>query len=110
LQWDRDKICIAVSLLQEIFANENRFFGFALAPRHKEFTMSPQRILGIILLIAGLVFFIMGMDARHSVADQTSNAFTGKFTDETTWYLIGGGIAALVGVLMTVFGVRHTDA
>jgi Protein of unknown function (DUF3185) len=103
-------MCIAVSLLQEIFANGNRFFGFALVPKHQEVTMSPQRILGIILLIAGIVFFVMGMDARHSLADQTSNAFTGKFTDETTWYLIGGGMAILLGLLMTLFGVRGKDA
>jgi hypothetical protein len=66
--------------------------------------MSPQRIVGIVLLIVGVIILIVGMNASHSVADQVSNTFTGKFTDATTWYIIGGIGAALVGLLMALFG------
>ena len=65
--------------------------------------MSPQRILGIVLLVAGIAALVMGMNASHSVGDQVSQTFTGRFTKETMWYLIGGGAAALFGLLM-VFG------
>ncbi len=68
--------------------------------------MSPQRILGIVLLIVGVVVLVLGINASHSVADQVSNTFTGRFTKGTTWYIIGGiGIAA-VGLVMTLLGMR----
>jgi hypothetical protein len=72
--------------------------------------MSTQRILGIVLLVAGLVFLTIGMNASHSVADQVSNTFTGRFTDHTTWYMVGGGAAALFGLLMLGTGARGNNA
>lgn len=68
--------------------------------------MNTQRILGIILLVVGVILVIVGMNASDSVADQTSDFFTGRFTDATMWYLIGGGVSALAGVLLLVFGGR----
>jgi uncharacterized membrane protein YidH (DUF202 family) len=68
--------------------------------------MSPQRILGVVLLIVGIVALIMGMNASHSVADQVSNTFTGRFTQATTWYILGGFVSGIIGLLMVVFGVR----
>lgn len=72
--------------------------------------MSIQRIFGIVLLVGGVVLLIVGMNASHSAADQISNTFTGKFTKDTAWYIFGGGAAALVGLLMVVFGVRAKSA
>jgi drug/metabolite transporter (DMT)-like permease len=68
--------------------------------------MSPQRILGIVLLVLGVILVIVGMNSSHSVADQVSETFTGRFTERTTWYIIGGIAAALFGVLLVLFGVR----
>ena len=65
--------------------------------------MAPQRIVGIVLLVVGIVLVIIGMNSSHSVADQVSNTFTGRFTQATTWYIVGGVAAALLGLLMTVF-------
>lgn len=50
------------------------------------------------------------MNASHSIADKVSNTFTGRFTRETAGYIIGGGAAALVGLLMVLFGVRGKNA
>ena len=66
--------------------------------------MSPQRIAGIVLLVVGVIVLIAGMNASHSLADQVSNSFTGRFTKDTMWYLIGGGAAALFGLLLVVVG------
>jgi len=66
--------------------------------------MSPPRILGIVLLVIGVVVLIIGMNASHSVADQVHNTFTGRFTDTTTWYIIGGIGAAVLGLLLALFG------
>lgn len=72
--------------------------------------MNPQRILGLVLLIAGVACVVIGMNASHSVADQVSNTFSGRFTQATTWYLVGGGAAALLGLLLVLFGARSRNA
>jgi len=62
--------------------------------------MSPQRILGVVFLVMGVVLLIIGLNASDSVADQLSNTFTGKFTDRTTWYILGGIALAVVGAIV----------
>ena len=68
--------------------------------------MSPQRILGIVLLVVGVILLIIGMNASHSVSDQVSHTFTGRFTQATTWYIVGGIASALLGLLLVLFRVR----
>ncbi|MGA2233629.1 MAG: DUF3185 family protein [Tepidisphaeraceae bacterium] len=72
--------------------------------------MSTQRIFGIVLLVVGVGVLIVGMNASHSAADQISNTFTGRFTHDTAVYIIGGGAAALFGLLLMVFGTRGSNA
>ena len=72
--------------------------------------MSQQRIFGIVLLVVGAILLIVGMNASHSAADQISNTFTGRFTHETLWYILGGGAAALFGLLLVVGGTRGRNA
>lgn len=68
--------------------------------------MTPQRIIGIVLLVAGVVLLVVGVNSSHSLADQVSNTFTGRFTQGTTWYIIGGILLALVGLLSIIMGLR----
>ena len=68
--------------------------------------MSIQRIFGIVLLVIGVTLLITGMNASHSAVDQVSNTFTGKFTHDTALYIFGGGTAALLGLVLVVFGTR----
>jgi hypothetical protein len=72
--------------------------------------MNPQRILGVVLLVVGVILFIVGMNSSHSVADRVSNTFTGRFTEATTWYIVGGIAAALLGLLMALVGGRGKTA
>jgi hypothetical protein len=67
-------------------------------------------MIGVVLLVVGIALIIIGVNASNSMADQVSNTFTGKFTQSTTWYLIGGIGAALTGLLMVLFGVRGKSA
>jgi hypothetical protein len=68
--------------------------------------MSTQRIFGSVLLVVGLALLIVGMNASHSTADQISNTFTGRFTNDTAWYIFGGGAMGLFGLLLVLVGPR----
>ena len=68
--------------------------------------MSP-RILGIVLLIAGLILVAFGLNATDSVADSVKENFTGRYTDKTMWYLIGGAVLAVAGGALALRGGRR---
>ena len=72
--------------------------------------MSPQRIFGVVLLVVGVILLVTGMNASDSVSDRWSNFFTGHFTDNTTWYIVGGIVAGLAGLSMMVVGPRGRNA
>jgi LPXTG-motif cell wall-anchored protein len=72
--------------------------------------MNPQRIVGVVLLVVGVILLSVGINASHSLADQVSNTFTGRFTQATTWYIIGGIASALLGALMVLFSLRRKMA
>lgn len=78
--------------------------------RREKYLMSPQRIFGIALLALGVVLLVIGMSASHSMADQVSNMFTGRFTDNTTWYIVGGIVTGIAGLSMLLFGSRAKKA
>jgi hypothetical protein len=57
--------------------------------------MTMYRSLGVALAIAGIVFLVMGLGATDSAVERVSETLTGKYTDQTVWY-IAGGLAALI--------------
>ena len=61
--------------------------------------MSP-RVLAIVLLVVGLGLLGFGLNATDSVSETVTEGVTGKFTDKTTLYLIGGAALAVAGVAM----------
>jgi hypothetical protein len=78
---------------------------------HPQFNdMSTQRIVGFVVLLVGVVMFLYGLDASDSFAERMSNTFTGHFSDRTTWYLIGGAAAGILGVLLVSFDKRGKNA
>lgn len=66
--------------------------------------MNGNRLVGIVLVVVGVVLIVVGTNSSHSVADQVSNTFTGRFTQATTWYIVGGIGVALLGGLMVLAG------
>lgn len=68
--------------------------------------MSAQRIIGIVFLVLGVALLVIGLNASDSVADQVSETFTGRFTDKTTWYILGGIGMGILGLLLAVLPVR----
>ena len=72
--------------------------------------MNLQRIVGVVLLVVGVILLSVGINASHSLADQVSNTFTGRFTQATTWYTVGGIASALLGVLMVLVDLHRKAA
>ena len=66
--------------------------------------MGPSRIVGLVLLIIGVVLLCVGMNASNSAADQIKHTFTGRFTQETAWYIFGGLALALLGLFLSILG------
>jgi hypothetical protein len=66
-----------------------------------------SRVLGIMMLVAGIALFLFGMNASDSVADTVTEGVTGRYTDKTMWYLIGGGVLAIGGAAMALVGPRN---
>ncbi len=69
--------------------------------------MDPARIIGIAIMVAGIVALYFGWQASEAPTEQVHEALTGRFTDETMRYFIGGGVATAVGLLLAVFGIRR---
>ncbi len=66
-----------------------------------------SRIVGIGLIVAGGIMLFMGWNATESVTEGVSEALTGRYTEDTRRYLIGGGVAAAVGVALLLFGAKR---
>ena len=58
--------------------------------------------MSIALLAGGVVLIILGINATNSFSSDVSRFFTGAPTDKAIWMLIGGLVAAIVGLTMTL--------
>ncbi|WP_150276824.1 DUF3185 family protein [Halopseudomonas salina] len=62
--------------------------------------MKTQQIMGIALLVAGLIMLFFGWQSSQSVGEQLVETVTGRYTDNTMWYFIGGAVASVVGICL----------
>jgi hypothetical protein len=69
-----------------------------------------NKIISLVLVIVGVVFVTFGVIAVDSFSSDVSRFFTGAPTDKAIWMLIGGIIAAIVGVAGLSFGARPAKA
>jgi len=58
----------------------------------------------IALLIGGVILLGFGISASHSFTSDVSKFFTGSPTDKAMWMVIGGAMAAVVGLVFTLRG------
>lgn len=56
------------------------------------------KFMSIVFVAAGIVMIIYGVKASNSLGSDLSRFFTGSPTDKTIWLLIGGVVAAIVGL------------
>lgn len=62
--------------------------------------MRPNGILGIVFLCLGIILLIFAWRAANAPVDQVVNTLTGRFTESTMLYIIGGVVALAVGVFL----------
>jgi uncharacterized membrane protein YidH (DUF202 family) len=66
-----------------------------------------NKIVSLALLVGGVVLMIIGINATNSFSSDVSRFFTGSSTDKAIWMLIGGLVAAIVGLTMTLRGSKQ---
>jgi hypothetical protein len=62
-------------------------------------------VISVVLLVGGVVLIILGINAMNSFSSDVSRFFTGSPTDKAVWMLIGGLVAAVLGL---VFSIRSS--
>ena len=61
-----------------------------------------NKIASLALLVGGVVLMIIGINATNSFSSDVSRFFTGSPTDKAVWMLIGGCVATVIGLTMTL--------
>ena len=62
--------------------------------------MSGKRLIGIVLLVLGVILLVVGFNASQAPVEELTESFTGRYSDETMVYLIGGAVAAVIGLVL----------
>jgi multisubunit Na+/H+ antiporter MnhB subunit len=78
----------------------NLISGRKRAKTHRKAVMN--KIIFLALLIGGVVLIIFGITATNSFSSDVSRFFTGSPTDKAIWMLLGGIVAAIVGLMGTL--------
>lgn len=67
-----------------------------------------NKIVSLALLVGGVVLIVVGVNATNSFSSDVSRFFTGSPTDKAVWMLIGGSVAAIVGLAGTLRSGKQT--
>ena len=62
-----------------------------------------NKAVSIALLVGGIILIVIGVNATKSFGSDVSRFFTGSPTDKAVWMLLGGSVAAVIGL----FGVTR---
>lgn len=62
--------------------------------------MNQKRLIGLALLLIGVILLVFGFNSSQSAVEELSEALTGRYSDETMMYLIGGAVATVIGLVM----------
>ena len=68
--------------------------------------MSNARLAGLVLVVVGGILLYFGYSATESALESVTETVTGRFSDETTMYLVGGAASAVIGAGLLLFGKK----
>jgi hypothetical protein len=63
--------------------------------------------ISLALLVGGVVLIVLGISASNSFSSDVNRFFTGNPTDKAMWMLIGGAVAAVIGLTGTLRGAKR---
>jgi divalent metal cation (Fe/Co/Zn/Cd) transporter len=59
-----------------------------------------NKIISLALLTGGIFLLVIGINAMHSFSSDVSRFFTESPTNKAVWMLLGGIVAAVIGLAM----------
>lgn len=63
-----------------------------------------MRILGFVIAALGLVVLISGINSSQAVLEKVVEGVSGRYTEHTMWYIIGGAAILLGGGALALCG------
>lgn len=68
--------------------------------------MPINRIVGPVVFAVGVVLLVFAYNSTNAPMEQVSETITGRYSNETMWYLVIGIAAVIGGGLLFAFGTR----
>ena len=68
--------------------------------------MSTTKLAALILIVVGGILLYFGYTASGSALESVTETVTGRYTDQTTLFLISGAVCAVAGVALLLFGKK----
>jgi hypothetical protein len=65
-----------------------------------------NNVVGLALFALGIALLIFGFNESHSFNSDISRVFTGNPTNRAVWLLAGGVAGVVVGLFLSVKGLR----
>jgi hypothetical protein len=66
--------------------------------------MKAGKLVGLVLVLAGGALLYFGINATGSPLEALNQTLSGRYSDQTMIFLIGGGVSAVLGAAMLVKG------
>lgn len=63
-----------------------------------------MKILGMILVAVGVVVLGFGINSTRSISEKVVETFSGRFTQQTMFYIIGGVALIVAGIALALVG------
>lgn len=57
-------------------------------------------MIGILLVVLGIVLLAFGFNAADAPLEEVGEALTGRYSNETMAYLIGGAVSFVLGLFL----------